>query len=845
MKIKIRVIIIGALVGAVLSAVAQTTLVQDSFDVPEGTWQAFDLQTNQVARQAGGTVSVTYANASVALAAVTQVYLSQTEDDRIGNGTGVLVMRNLPTSDGGTSIGAASAVINEDLSASLAGNRYAISYSGVMSDRTGSVINNPTNVTSWYHSISLGGGSGHPGEPNAALADLGFRILHDGTAEVFADGLLRGSKAVSGITNNIPFDVLLEIDEVLLTASVSVDVGGTVTDVGTFGFAYDEGETARRLQFYTRIRTVGLPDNPAGVDAIIDGHVDDLAITVLPSSLNLMTNGAFEVDSESREFPGYGAISGWTQSTVSRGLNGGSTGQTPFGPTVDNNGSIYAFLQNTGIIAQQGLSWTPGQEYVVSVDVAVRNGNDANFDVRVLDDTSGSPVLLDELGNTQFSSGGGFTNYTFTFTPGDGQTGGELQLVNDNASGTILFDNVSIVAAPFEDLPSNVVNLIPNGDFAQTTNASKVNPAGYNLLGTYGDFVAFTGATIEVVGWLPYYNDPSNLTAMVGNPHVIDGVGDLDGTFYLDTLFRSDEVMVLNSSTHYQNGVVQSNILGGATIKASASYTFAVDVVQNGATDNASTTFTAALTAGADSTNVANAVSGSLIQVAVATLPFGAGTPQVTTVSGADLMAAEAAGGLNVLFGAINTEVVDGFPVITSNTVASLDYVSQTAIESITLTLVSPFGDLNGDGVVDPDDEALVQLYLDGNGGVSAAVRQSELIAAGYTPAGALAYLNLTAFDLNGDDTFDSADVAVISDQFEELVFSVISEGGALSFSWRSFGSKQYDLESSVSLTSPGWVAYDDGSTVYENIPGSETGSNTISGVQNSDPVRFFKVIEK
>jgi hypothetical protein len=257
------------------------TVLQDSFDVPGGTWQEFVLQVNKDARQDGGAVVVNYDSANTNTQCLTQVYLTQTEDDLIGNGAGVLVMRNAPFSNGGTSIGVASAVINEDLAPSLAGNRYMISYSGVMADRSAAVVNNPATVNSWYHSVSLGGSTNSPGEPNQAGADLGFLIEWDGTAQVFADGTLLGSKVVPGIfaAFNAPFDVVLEIDEISMSASVSVEVGGVLTEVGTFDFDFDAGETARRLQFHSRLHTDGLPDNPGSFDAIVDAHVNDLKVT--------------------------------------------------------------------------------------------------------------------------------------------------------------------------------------------------------------------------------------------------------------------------------------------------------------------------------------------------------------------------------------------------------------------------------------------------------------------------------------------------------------------------------------------------------------------------------------
>jgi hypothetical protein len=65
--------------------------------------------------------------------------------------------------------------------------------------------------------------------------------------------------------------------------------------------------------------------------------------------------------------------------------------------------------------------------------------------------------------------------------------------------------------------------------------------------------------------------------------------------------------------------------------------------------------------------------------------------------------------------------------------------------------------------VVDQTDVNLAQLYLSGNGGDSATNRENTLINTyGFTKQQALAYLNLTAFDINGDGYFDAADVAAL-----------------------------------------------------------------------------------
>jgi hypothetical protein len=66
-------------------------------------------------------------------------------------------------------------------------------------------------------------------------------------------------------------------------------------------------------------------------------------------------------------------------------------------------------------------------------------------------------------------------------------------------------------------------------------------------------------------------------------------------------------------------------------------------------------------------------------------------------------------------------------------------------------------------------------------------------------------------------------------------------------FSWDSKDGKLYDLVTSTSLgTDPlTWPAYDDGTTVHENIEASGTGKNTLAGIPGTGPQRFFVVVEK
>jgi hypothetical protein len=78
----------------------------------------------------------------------------------------------------------------------------------------------------------------------------------------------------------------------------------------------------------------------------------------------------------------------------------------------------------------------------------------------------------------------------------------------------------------------------------------------------------------------------------------------------------------------------------------------------------------------------------------------------------------------------------------------------------------APVGDFNRDGVVDADDVAVANSYLDGSidGGADAATRQSLRMAQGMTAAQALVDLNLAEFDVDGDGTFDAADVTLLED---------------------------------------------------------------------------------
>lgn len=427
-----------------------------------------------------------------------------------------------------------------------------------------------------------------------------------------------------------------------------------------------------------------------------------------------------------------------------------------------------------------------------------------------------------------------------------------FRMYDHNSDGDLnaTLDDVSIVQAATEvpdpfDVPQ-APNLIVNGDFSQVESQTGDIPS--NLIGSYGDFLAFENRTLEVTGWQPFHNDPSNLISKIGIEHLVTGdSGDLNGTFYLDTLYnnQSGNQMVFNSSMSYRNGVVQSNILNGVYINPALNYSYYVDVAHNAGTNPTNSDFTAALTIGADLTNTSSAVANSLIQAAATALPTDNGTLLTAQVSGADLLAAQSSGGINALFELLNTTAIPNYPTVAPEDVANVDLVSQVKIAGIGLKIIGEAGDINQNGILDRSDADLAQYYLDGAGGDPATVRQDALIQQGSTTNEALDYLNLTDFDMNGDGYFDAADVAAIDAVTPDFTLQINPTGTTTDFTWFSLPGKIYDLESTDSLTPASWAAYDDGVTVYTNIPASGSGVTGLPGVPDDGTARFYKMIEK
>ncbi|RLA43154.1 MAG: hypothetical protein DRQ97_13125, partial [Gammaproteobacteria bacterium] len=88
--------------------------------------------------------------------------------------------------------------------------------------------------------------------------------------------------------------------------------------------------------------------------------------------------------------------------------------------------------------------------------------------------------------------------------------------------------------------------------------------------------------------------------------------------------------------------------------------------------------------------------------------------------------------------------------------------------------------------------------------------------------------------------TFVIADSISLKVLPEPLTLQIAaSAGSTLDFAWNSLAGKLYDLESTGSLTSPGWSGHGG----YTNI--TAVGTTTETNVPASDPARFFRVIEK
>lgn len=395
--------------------------------------------------------------------------------------------------------------------------------------------------------------------------------------------------------------------------------------------------------------------------------------------------------------------------------------------------------------------------------------------------------------------------------------------------------NQTLDAVPFPAV-ANPVSLIVNGDFTQAANETVGGLATYRVTDSNGDYPNNDGNYADVVGWMHYNEDPNLLTNYTDPGEI------LDGTDKLSTSFKPGSGLIyLSSAMNYRNGMVQTDILNGVTINPDIDYELSVDVAQIFSKDHSLTTFTAALTAGADAANVSNAVAGALLQVTPTThLPSALGTPYTVTISGSDLLTAQSGGPINVLFDTLNTDTISNFPAGPLNPLDA-EEVSQVVISTVSLSFTPPPGDGNKDGIVGRDDLVTATLYLAGDGSLSAIDRQNQLIGLGYTAAEALAYLNLEIYDMDADDDFDADDVAAMSAVAQPFTVQLAGSTATFGIEWASLPGKVYDLESVDSLTSTNWLAFE-GNT---DIPADVSGITSVTNIPTADLSRFFRVIEK
>lgn len=393
----------------------------------------------------------------------------------------------------------------------------------------------------------------------------------------------------------------------------------------------------------------------------------------------------------------------------------------------------------------------------------------------------------------------------------------------------------------FPGLEENVMGpeLIPNGDFASMAN-NVDNPATQSNLwyvtGSKGDLWELYEGYADLVDWSFYYEDPDNITPLVGTAGAEDADTDtypLDGTILLDTWINGENV-ILSSANSYRNGMKSEDILNGASINPAGTYKFELSGWAQ--VDSANATVTAALTTGTDATNTANAVAGSLIQAPIADL---SDTLSVE-LNGADLTG----GQFNVMFHVENTDPIPGV-ADENNELIRANYRStppnsQAWFSSISLheIIVPEEGDFNRDGVVDQLDVDLANSYLDGtvDYGPTAAERQAEKT---------LAELNLTAFDLDSDGDFDADDVT----ELESLIIpagplviqSAVMNGSVFEVQVSGLVSgSTYYLKRDVDLT----AAPEFDLTVDTVIP--DSGSDTATLTDTDPPVgkAFYKVTD-
>jgi hypothetical protein len=384
---------------------------------------------------------------------------------------------------------------------------------------------------------------------------------------------------------------------------------------------------------------------------------------------------------------------------------------------------------------------------------------------------------------------------------------------------------------PFPAPPAGTLvgpNLIPNGEFDQMVDLVGDSTSWFNIIDSYGSFDIFDGSYVRVAGWEYSAEDPNGLTNHVG------AGGLFENSFYLDAIANPvTEQINFNTVADLRHIMTQADALSGATIDAGTTYRLSVDAAgQGGQYDPESGTLTVALTDGVG-TPIAG---GSLAE----TLNTWNGVKSVD-ISGALLTS----GSVNVMLDVIGTNSIPGYPTAsTSNNVPGI--IAKVIVDEVSLVEVYVFSafDVNTDGAVNSIDVDLANSYLDGSvdGGDDAATRQAQKMAEGLTAAEALDALNLTVFDVDGNGTFNAADVTAIEANISPI--SIIS--GVMD------GSGNFVVTVDISSMVPGPTIYLKRSTdlvsgsFSEVVDSVETVTSTAMLTDTNAPAgpAFYKVTD-